>query len=142
MANNFRHLKTVSEANIMSRILVDIGIYSKSYRVSIHKQTCIEILKDIKQHNSNAIILINPISRWLLETLEKEGRFEDRKIWLESLKEVAPVIDFTCSKNITHNRMNYSDAHHYRKKIGTLILEDVGRFLRGQNMKEGCLITP
>ena len=139
MGHNFRYLDA-TEAKIMGRIREDIAIYSRAYSRPSNLENCLPFLQAIRRENPSAVILINPISKWMLEASDRAGRAQDRARWVDGLKKLGPVINFTCARKITDRWQNYADAHHYRLPIGALILKDVGRFLQGRPLETGCLI--
>lgn len=139
--HNIRHLGYTDKAKIMARIKDDLEIYRASYTAVPYNNYCLDVMRKIKKENPSAIFIINPLSRWILDILHDAGKTKDRSLWVNSLREIGPVLDFSCAEEITDHWQNYADGHHVRGSVSKALLADIGRLLAGNSPELACRNT-
>ncbi len=138
--STIRHFDYTEISKIEEAIEFDRTIYLRSFK-SEPQEYCYEVLWRLREVYPHAIFFLNPISRSMLDWIEEAGAGHHRRIFLLRIADFGPVLDFTCSREITDEISNYRDAHHYNRKVGQLVSSDLLKVIQGGHPSYACIIN-
>lgn len=110
-----------------------------------------EIMAKVRDEiaDEEVFVFTTPISMELFHSLVETGLYDDFEVWLRDLVEVyGGIWNFMYPNDVTKNKYNYYDGHHFYPEVGDLIAEvleegqlkdsemDFGVFVTGDNIDQ------